>query len=154
MAPNKDLDWRAAACARPLSFHHVTQVQIQELYRVDTVNPYNVLHKKYPDYTNFENVYSQLTYSDDTMEKGQQITGGVSVMQYSSTDPQYCRKMCRENKRCMAWSLNKRTKICSLRDMVGKMTPEGNSTSGIMGSHYVCNQTPAPVRPKEDIEKL
>jgi hypothetical protein len=138
MAPNRDLDWRAKACARPMSFHHVTQAQIQDLYRVDVINPHNVLRKKYPEYTNFENVYSQITYSDDTKEKGQQITGGVVVISYQTNDTEYCRKMCRDNPKCMAYSINVKTSVCQLRDMVGKMTPCADCFSGIMGSHYVC----------------
>ncbi|KAJ3277834.1 hypothetical protein HK104_002934 [Borealophlyctis nickersoniae] len=161
-APNAKFRWPPNPCDRPLTFHHLLVKQVQQVFEVEQRVTASAAARGDGDAVDErdDQTPSVVTYADvfqvtaKEVGLGQHEPGtnrpGMDYQQVACRTAQRCEDICREDEKCMAWTLDEGR--CWLKGGIPSRKEKRRAVSGVIVERYKCVNRPGVVR--EGLEEV
>jgi hypothetical protein len=131
-APGLGNEWPDDACAQVVTLHHLTPLQMQQMYELEI---WSAKTKK--QLTAGKVLNGQVT---EAILKNKDWEIDDYIESYDHFTAEKCRSKCRENEKCRIWVVDAHN-ICWLKNHISSSTNMQSSTAGIIPSHYTCKKS-------------
>jgi hypothetical protein len=128
--PNNKFEFPTDGCKLPVTFHHLTPLQIQKLYDLEMNSHMNGTH------VNYGAIYNDWMGSDENVVLKGNRPGGDYRNEYKPTLEE-CKETCRKEKKCMSFSYTTE-KQCWFKENIPRLDKEGTEMTGHFASKYTC----------------